>query len=71
MIKFVLWVVVMGVAVGAESLTLMWVSSAAHDWWPLVPVMDFGSAVGVGVALSVAVTVWKAAESFIRAVSDL
>jgi hypothetical protein len=71
MVKFILWALVAGAAFAAESLTLMWVSSVAHDWWSMVPPMDFGSAFAVAVALSCAITVWKVAEIAIAAVNEL
>jgi hypothetical protein len=71
MIKFVLWVLVAGAAFCVEALALMWVTSQVHDWWAMVPTMDFGAAFGVAVALSCALSVWKLAEAVIVAVNEL
>jgi len=70
-IKFFLWAVILGGGWCAESLTLMWVASAIHDWWALVPLMDFGQAFSVSVALSAVITVWVFADKLIDAVNEL
>lgn len=69
--KVVLWVLVVGAGFALEAVTLMWVTSTVHDWWPLVPAMGFESAFGVTIALSCAISVWKLAEAIISAVNEL
>lgn len=71
MVKVILWVLVAGVAFCAEALALMWVTYNVNAWCPAVPLMDFGSAFGVAVALSCALLVWKVAETVIREVNEL
>jgi len=70
-LKLVLWAVVVGAAFCVESLAMMWVTSQVHDWWALVPAMDFGAAFGVTIALSCAISAWKIAETAIVAVNEL
>lgn len=69
--KFFLWAVILGGGWCAEALTLMWVAVAVHDWWPMVPLMDFGQAFGVVVTLSSVIMVWVFADKLIDAVNDL
>jgi len=69
--KIILWVLLFAGVSAAEAVTLTWVVSALHDWFAPIPTMDFGSAFGVAITLSCALSVWKFGEWLLEKVNEL
>lgn len=52
MIKFLFILVAVGAEWLLSALGMMWIAAAVHGWWATVPLMDFGQAFSVAVAVS-------------------
>ena len=55
----------------AETWALQWLIGAVHDWWSMVPVIDFGPASVIVILLDLFVSAGSGATKLVKKVAEL